>query len=72
MCNDIKTKIELGKSLSISVGNSIRSSVNDLSLGLMKKSLLSSIHYLVGDSVVLLDSARSIRESINTSFRIEL
>ena len=65
-------KLELGKSLSISVGNSIRSSVNDLSLKLMKTSLLTSTLYLVGDSVVLLDSARSIRESINTSFRIEL
>ena len=68
----MKTKIILGKSLSISVGNSIRSSVNDLSLKLMKNSLLTSTLYLVGDSVVLLDSARSIRESINTSFRIEL
>ena len=65
-------KLEFGKSLSISVGNSIRSSVNDLSLKLMKNSLLTSTLYLVGDSVVLLDSARSIRESINTSFRIEL
>lgn len=72
MCNNMKTKLELGKSLSISVGNSIRSSVNDLSLKLMKNSLLTSTLYLVGDSVVLLDSARSIRESINTSYRIEL
>ena len=56
----MKTKIEL------------RNTVNDLSLKLMKTSLLTSTLYLVGDSVVLLDSARSIRESINTSFRIEL
>ena len=56
----MKTKLILGKP------------VDDLSLGLMKKSLLGSTLYLVGDSVVLLDSARSIRESINTSFRIEL
>ena len=56
----MKTKIEL------------RNPVNDFSLKLMKNSLLTSTLYLVGDSVVLLDSARSIRESINTSFRIEL
>ncbi len=56
----MKTKIELSNP------------VNDLSLKLMKTSLLTSTLYLVGDSVVLLDSARSIRESINTSFRIEL
>ena len=56
----MKTNITLGKP------------VNDLSLKLMKNSLLTSTLYLVGDSVVLLDSARSIRESINTSFRIEL
>ena len=60
MCNNMKTKLEL------------RNPVNDLSLKLMKNSLLTSTLYLVGDSVVLLDSARSIRESINTSFRIEL
>lgn len=58
----MKEKIILGKP------------VNDLRLKPMKLAMNSSIHYLAGDSVVLLDRARSIRESINNStrWRIEL
>ena len=58
----MKEKIILGKS------------VNDSRLKPMKLAMNSSIHYLVGDSAVLLDRARSIRESINNSmrWRIEL